>query len=43
MYLESGADDDGISAANRFDEMVYEAMQCLPEGVSAGPCASIRN
>jgi Acyl-CoA reductase (LuxC) len=34
IYVVTGTDDDGIERANRFGELVYEAMQQLPNTIS---------
>jgi hypothetical protein len=39
IFLESGAGPDGIALANRFGEMMFEALQALPKTTSAGPNA----
>lgn len=37
MFIESGTDEKGIAAANRFGQYTYEAMQNLPPTISGGP------
>jgi len=37
MFLESGTDDEGIAAANKFGQLVFEAVQNLPLSTSGGP------
>ena len=37
VYVVSGTDDDGLAAANRFGDYVYEAMLTLPTCVSTKP------
>lgn len=34
VYVASGLDDDGVTRANAFGQLVYNAMQRLPESVS---------
>jgi hypothetical protein len=38
VYLETGTDDDGLAQANRFGELMFEAIQALPARCS-GPSA----
>jgi hypothetical protein len=37
MFLESGTNEAGIAAANRFGQYMYEALQALPKSISGGP------
>jgi Acyl-CoA reductase (LuxC) len=37
MYLESGTDAKGIALANRFGQMIFDAVQELPKRTSSGP------
>jgi Acyl-CoA reductase (LuxC) len=37
MYLESGTDSKGISLANQFGQMIFDALQALPLTTSGGP------
>jgi Acyl-CoA reductase (LuxC) len=37
MFIESGTDPEGIAAANRFGQCLYDALQGLPKSISSGP------
>lgn len=37
MFVESGTDAQGLERANRFGQMIFEALQVLPKTTSNGP------
>jgi hypothetical protein len=39
VYVQSGTDDDGLEALNRFGRYVYDAMLQLPNSISTSPKA----